>query len=414
MMLTPFIPMSRDIPRAKIRTSKVMSSHTRTLSTLGTPGSTRLKSALRASSALCGFYATLLVSPAVSTVRAQDAAPVAAGAIVSKIVVAQCDGDDEAHARAAMLEKLADHDDVEVMSLDDITFLSKRLHADPTSQSGRAKLASELGVGAWLDCKVDDSTATLTLSSADGSKVLVSTEIEADSTRQLAPLTAERMWASMGTHLSVGEQQRRQQLAALEAERRRVAAEAEAERRRVTADAEAERQRIAAEAEAGRRRVEDERKRVLEAGELKRKRLVAESELARHKVAAREAEAERQRQLGRATATNRGQFGPPAMVAEADSTSRRGRKLGSRSRHGAAERGGADMDSAPLTVSPATQRWLDQQKDHAGQRRGSPAGAAPVGSPASGAATSGGRSPGAAGSGISPATQRWLTQQHAR
>jgi hypothetical protein len=298
--------------------------------------------------------------------------------------VAQCEGDDEAHARGAVLSKLADHPDVEVMSLDDITFIGKRLHADPTSESGRAKLAAELGVGAWLDCKVDDSSAHLTLTSADGSKVLVSTEVEADSTRQLAALTAERMWATMGTHLSASEQQRRQQLAAIEAERRRVAAEVEAERRRV-----------AAEAEAQRRRLEDERKRALEAGELKRKRLIAESELARHKLAVREAEAERQRQVAHQAAANRGQFGPPAMVAEAESSGRRGRKQGRRSH-------AADMESAPLTVSPATQRWLDQQKDYAGPRRGTPAPAPVIGAGA----------PGAAPSGISPATQRWLAQQH--
>jgi hypothetical protein len=167
---------------------------------------------------------------AVAQEASEAASSVAPG--VSKIAVAQFDAPKGSRARAAVLQTLADHDDIEVVALDDIQFASKRLAADPATKAGRRRLSSELGIGAWIDGKVVDDEARLTLSAADGTHV-VEVEVEAPNKRLLDALSGERMWQTMGSHLSVREARRKQLLTLQESARAKVEARAvEAERQR--------------------------------------------------------------------------------------------------------------------------------------------------------------------------------------
>jgi hypothetical protein len=167
---------------------------------------------------------------AVAQEASEAASNVAPG--VSKIAVAQFDAPKGSRARAAVLQTLADHDDIEVVALDDIQFASKRLAADPATKAGRKRLSSELGIGAWIDGKVVDDEARLTLSAADGTHV-VEVEVEAPNVRLLDALSGERMWQTMGAHLSVREARRKQLLTLQQSARAKVQARAaEAERQR--------------------------------------------------------------------------------------------------------------------------------------------------------------------------------------
>jgi hypothetical protein len=166
---------------------------------------------------------------------AQVAAPQVAGS-VSKVVVAQFTAPKESHARAAVLQTIADHDDVEVVALDDLAFAAKHVGANPATPEGRVKLSAELGIRGWIDGRVtDDETAVLTLTGADG-KRMAEVEVDAPNAKLLDALSGEKMWAAMGTHLSAREGQRRQLLAIKERARAKVEARAaEAERQKVVA-----------------------------------------------------------------------------------------------------------------------------------------------------------------------------------
>lgn len=274
---------------------------------------------------------------------------------INKVVVAQFDAPKDSTARAAVLEKLSEHGDVDVVALEDVAFVARRLHVDPKQPAGRAKLSLEMGIEAWLDAEVTDSEAHVTLTDAQGT-VLASADAEAEQPAQLASLTSERMWAAMGLYLSTSETHKR--------------------------------------------------------------RLIAENALARKKVERRAEEAERQRRLAQhrfasgATPAAETAPQPREMVAAAPSARREtGRETTSAAAHNALA-SGANSASAwnaasgqapvgPNGVSAATQRWLEQQRAATPAAQGTNAHAFAPLEPA-------------AASGISPATQRWLEQQKIR
>src|SRR6185312_10283652 len=117
-------------------------------------------------------------------------------------------------ARALVLRALADHPEVEVMALDDVTFAARRLQADATQPAGREKLSRELGIDAWLDGTIDAGAgeAQLKLTAADG-QVLQQVTAAADEPKKLDDQIAQRMWLVLGPKLSAKEARRRVLLA---------------------------------------------------------------------------------------------------------------------------------------------------------------------------------------------------------
>ncbi|MEY4579143.1 MAG: hypothetical protein RL701_3846 [Pseudomonadota bacterium] len=275
---------------------------------------------------------------------------------INKVVVAQFEAPKDSGARAAVLEKLSEHSDVDVVALEDVAFVARRLHLDSTQPEGRAKLSQELGIEAWLDAQVTESEAHITLTDPHGT-VLASADVEAKQPAQLARLTSERMWLAMGPHLSSSETQKRQVLAETESQQRR---------------------------------------------------LLAETALARKKVERRAAEAERQRRVAQhkfaSGATPAAETAPQQREVLASAPAARTRNAlssGAKTQGWNAAAGQAPV--GPTGVSAATQRWLDQQQHTAAS---TPAphettahSVAPL-QPATG--------------GVSPATQRWLEQQKIR
>lgn len=296
---------------------------------------------------------------------------------IRKIVVAPFAGVKESRARAGVLSALADHDDVEVVSMDDITFAARRLAADPALPAGRAKLSAELGIGGWLDGQTTEDSVQMTLTSSEGARV-AAVKVEAPQPKQLEALAGERMWAAMGTHLSPREGYRRELLAVQDKARLKLEAR----------EAEAERQKGL----------------VKQAFVSKNERLAAENQRARQKrTAVQEA-------LAHQVVLAKEYQGPPLKESRRVVTKPRG---GSRStpvvgarRVGPSVTGISSPKNpiGPNGVSQTTQHWLDQQgHERSGAQPGYPP---PV--------VSNERPADAAGSGISPATQRWLSQQRIR
>ena len=209
--------------------------------------------------------------------------------MVRNVVVPQFDAPAQSRARAAVLRTLADHTEVEVVAIDDVTFAARRLQADPNTPEGREKLSRELGIDAWLDGKVTDTSAHLTLTAGDGT-VLQEVEVEADDQRTLDARTGQQMWAALGPSLSP-----------LEAYRRAVLAEYERARQKLEArQAEAQRQiELAHKARAHRAFV-----------------LRAQFALAQRKQAALQAELVRQTELGRAELARKAEEARQAELAK--------------------------------------------------------------------------------------------------
>jgi hypothetical protein len=230
---------------------------------------------------------------------------------IRNVVVPQFTAPAKSRARQAVLRTLADHPEVEVVSIDDVTFASHRLQADPTSAEGRAKLSRELGIDAWLDGQITDSSAHLTLTAGDGS-VLQEVAVEAEDERHLDALTGERMWAALGTRLSPQEAYRRAVLAEYDRARHKYDARLAESQRQIE---------VAHAARAHRAFVLRgqfalaQRKRAALAGELGRQTDLGKAELAR------EAEAARQAQLAREAEAAR-----LAAVAKAEAEARRAAK----------------------------------------------------------------------------------------
>ena len=135
--------------------------------------------------------------------------------MVRNVVVPQFDAPPKSRARAAVLRTLADHTEVEVVAIDDVTFAAQRLQADPNTPEGRAKLSRELGIDTWLDGKVSETSAHLTLATGDGT-VLQEVDVEVEDERALDARTGQQMWAALGPSLSLQEAYRRAMLAEYE------------------------------------------------------------------------------------------------------------------------------------------------------------------------------------------------------
>jgi len=156
--------------------------------------------------------------------EAMQEQPVSEGPrMVRNLVVPQFDAPPKSRARAAVLRTLADHTEVEVVSIDDVTFAARRLQADPNTPEGREKLSRELGIDAWLDGKVTETSAHLTLAAGDGS-VLQEVEVEVEEARALEARTGQQMWAALGPSLSPQEAYRRAVLAEYERARHKLEA----------------------------------------------------------------------------------------------------------------------------------------------------------------------------------------------
>lgn len=186
---------------------------------------------------------------------------------VQRVAVAQFEAPNAARARSAVLETLSDHNDVEVVSLDDINMAGKRLHVDPATPAGRSKLSEELGIGAWLDGKIEDESAKFTLQAPDG-RVLATASVQGHKASVLEGLAGQKIWESMGPLLSPRERRMR----AIEAQQDLAMKKAQAR-----------------EQELGRLR-----QAVVERAANREKNLKAMQVLAREKRAAFDAELERQ------------------------------------------------------------------------------------------------------------------------
>jgi hypothetical protein len=321
-----------------------------------------------------------------------------------RVAVAQFDAPSDSHARNAVLATLSEHDDIEVVSLEDIAFAGKRLKSDPAQTEGRAKISAELGIDVWIDGKVDGTDAELRMTSVADARV-VQVEVHAAATLLLEQLVGERMWAAMGPKLSERERGRRAQLAQAELARNKIAArEAELTRQVGLAhqrDAEHV-QRLKAEQSLA------TKKRAAFLAELSHQKQLVEDRLAsevaeQQKVAEahRQAEMRRLAQVAAAHQIMVRQPAPVAYAAPAQST-QWGSTPPSGSYHGAPPAGqtwnAQPAPAAPGQVSSSTQRWLESQ-----QQAGLPSAvAAPP--PQPGFAAN-------APSGVSPATQHWLEQQ---
>lgn len=215
--------------------------------------------------------------------------------VIRNLVVPHFIAPEKSRARAAVLGTLADHAEVEVVSIDDVTFASRRLQADPTTPAGREKLSRELGIDAWLDGEVTETTAHLTLTAGDGT-VLHEVDVETENERHLDALTGERMWAVLGPSLSPQEAYRRALLTEYDRARRKFEARMAAEQRQV---------QLAHEARAHRAFILRaqfslaQRKRAALSSELTRQTELGRAELAREAEVARQAELARQAEIAR-------------------------------------------------------------------------------------------------------------------
>jgi hypothetical protein len=136
--------------------------------------------------------------------------PVRAPESKRKVGVAYFEAADEQlgkSTRAAVLESLGAHPDIEVVSPADYEVTARRLGVDARVPQSRAKLAQDLGLVAWLDGRVDEDGAHLTLTAPDG-RVMAQAEAKAKSAARLPALSSERMWATMGPYLSDAEARR--------------------------------------------------------------------------------------------------------------------------------------------------------------------------------------------------------------
>jgi hypothetical protein len=345
---------------------------------------------------------------------------------VRKVAVEQFDAPADSRARYGVLNELSDHDDVEVVSLDDIHFVAKRFKLGAETPEGRVKISAELGIQLWIDGEASSDSAELKLTKPDG-KVLVETEVNAPSEKLLESLTGERVWATMGPQLSAREQRRRallaqselahQKLEARELElehQRKLALEAKQQAKIAKAAAEAERKQKLAEAERDRqKKLEAQQalavqKRAALLGYLSRQTTLAEERKAEHE---RMEQAAHRAQLAAAAATKQHELAvkhgraqaPLGAQAQETGAYMPPAAYGSGYANSSYAGGYAQPSSSrrPVTgISPATQRWLQQQQYYAPPQHRAQA---PSMVPAR---------PGyAANGGVSPATQRWLSEQ---
>jgi hypothetical protein len=342
------------------------------------------------------------------------------------VAVEQFDAPSDSRARYGVLNELSEHDDVEVVSIDDIHFVAKRFKLGAETPEGRVKISAELGIQLWIDGEASSDSAELKLTKPDG-KVLAETEVKAPSEKLLESLAGERMWATMGPLLSPREERRRALLAQSErAHQKLEARQLELERqRKLVLEAKQQAKSAAEAAEAARKQklaeAERERQKKLEAQQALavQKRAALLGYLSRQTTLAEERKAERERvqeaahraQLAAAEATKQQELAAKHAKAQAPSVAQ-AQETGAYmppaaygSGYGNAPyAGGYAQPSAtrrPITgISPATQRWLQQQQFYA-----------PPQSQAQAPSMVPARPGYAANGGISPATRRWLSEQ---
>jgi hypothetical protein len=355
--------------------------------------------------------------------RAEGKQPRQAG---KRIAVAAFQAPDAARARMAVLEVLSEHDDVEVVAMEDIQVAAKRLQVDPTNAGGREKLSEELGIEAWLDATIEDDLARFTLHAPDG-RTIASTSVTGHKASVAAGLAGPKVWAAMGPWLSPRERGKR----ALEAQQELALKKAKAR------DQELVRLRQVMEKRAADRVAQLKAAQTL--AREKRKTFEAEMEHQATLVSERLAAADKQRkeEERKKTQSEEAEFmaslqdsgGPPpaeepapravsawggSSVAAAShgtsvwtapanataSAAPTGSRFGSQSLAAA-----PSEPAAPSTgLSPATQRWLMSQGGVPASVATAPRYAAPAAAPP----------PPANQEGLSPATRRWLEQQQLR
>ena len=127
---------------------------------------------------------------------------------VSHIAVATFKAPDSARARSAILDILSEHDDVDVISIDDVVVAGKRIGADPTTVEGRQRLSEELGVELWLDGTIEDGSATFTLHASNG-RVLATASLSGHRAHVAEGLAGPKVWEAMGPILSARERAKR-------------------------------------------------------------------------------------------------------------------------------------------------------------------------------------------------------------
>lgn len=304
------------------------------------------------------------------------AAPVArAQAKGKRIAVAAFHAPDAARARSAVLEVLSEHDDVEVVSLEDLEFESKRLKADLNNLEGRRKLSSEVGIDAWLDGTIEDGSARFTLQAPDG-HLIASTALTGHKASVAAGLAGPKVWAAMGPWLSARERGKR----ALEAQGELALKKVKAR------DQELVRLRQVVEKRAADRVAQ----------------LKAAQALAREKRSAFEAELDRQRTL----------------VSERLAAAEKQRKQDERKKAEAEEaefmaslhESSGPPPPAPAEVAPAPSAWGGSAAP-ASIAHGSSVWTASASAPSRPTGSHWSAAPAPASNGLSPATQRWLMAQ---
>ena len=347
-----------------------------------------------------------------------------------KVAVAAFEAPKESRARNSVLSILSEHDEIEVISLEDIAFEAHRVHVDAKSQAGREKIAEALGVELWIDGVVDGNEAHLQLTSTRGRK-LAAADVRGTTPSVMDGLAGERMWAAMGPTLSAKENRRRTLLD-----------QAELARTKIT---DREREMIRQTEVAVQRAAEHE------------KRLKAQHQLALSKRAAQQAELARQEKLvsDRKQSEEREQLRLAEQRRRSELAEQRRQQAmldrqysrpsntgwgggmsnpyqGSASRSGdAGARAPAYQPNRPRAYQPnppiaspnsgannsgltaSTQRWLQEQQgpNGAGPQEPPSASAAAPAQASSNAEQASPQIPEYAPPQISPATQRWLAQQ---
>jgi hypothetical protein len=150
---------------------------------------------------------------------------------VRKVVVAAFDEPEELELRGAVLEVLSARTDIEVLALDDIAVVAKRLGTDPVSARGRSLISQELNIYAWIDARVSGRYEVY-ISLSDRENLQLSTlHLTGKTPGVLAAAIHSGLWQRIGPLLSRQarllqrvEQQReaaRQKIQAIEKDRER-------------------------------------------------------------------------------------------------------------------------------------------------------------------------------------------------
>ena len=329
-----------------------------------------------------------------------------------RVVVAAFEAPPESRARNAVLATLSEHPDVEVVALADVEFTSKRFKADPATPDGRKKIATELGIDGWIDGRVQGLDAHMKLSSASGRRV-AEADAHGATDSLMEAVAGEKMWAAFGAALSDREKRRRTLLSNAELARQKIA----------DRQHELDRQRTLALEREDRRleRLKDERdlarrKQAAVLQEQARQEKLVQDRIAQDTKEREESEERRRRaEMRRLAQAPMPGYGAPSRRSSWNAPTSGGYGAGSQgayaSGYGAAP---AQPDTAMTQPSASgvtsnTQRWLENQ----GQAPAAPAGGGNGSAPGTGSSTP---APGieTVGGGVSPATQRWLEQQQMR